>query len=133
MRELNRDGTTIILTTHYLEEAEELCARIGIIEAGKLVALENDPQAGRRAHAARRLPGADAPMIVTDRRPPPELIGFLTLVKREMVRTFSIINQVIWPPVIQTLLYVFVFGLRAGQPHPDACRASRTRSSSSRA
>jgi ABC-2 type transport system ATP-binding protein len=40
LRELNREGTTIILTTHYLEEAEELCSRIGIIEAGKLVALE---------------------------------------------------------------------------------------------
>jgi ABC-2 type transport system ATP-binding protein len=41
LREMNRAGTTIILTTHYLEEAEELCARIGIIEAGHLVALEN--------------------------------------------------------------------------------------------
>jgi ABC-2 type transport system ATP-binding protein len=40
LRQLNVDGTTIILTTHYLEEAEELCARIGIIEAGQLVALE---------------------------------------------------------------------------------------------
>jgi ABC-2 type transport system permease protein len=41
-------------------------------------------------------------------------VGFQTLVKREMVRTFSIINQVIWPPVIQTLLYVFVFGFGLG-------------------
>jgi ABC-2 type transport system ATP-binding protein len=41
LRELNRDGTTIILTTHYLEEAEELCTRIGIIEAGKIVALDS--------------------------------------------------------------------------------------------
>jgi ABC-2 type transport system permease protein len=41
-------------------------------------------------------------------------VGFETLVKRELVRTFSIINQVIWPPVIQTLLYVFVFGLALG-------------------
>ena len=41
-------------------------------------------------------------------------IGFQMLVKREMVRTFAIINQVIWPPVIQTLLYVFVFGLALG-------------------
>jgi ABC-2 type transport system ATP-binding protein len=40
LRELNTNGTTIILTTHYLEEAEELCDRIGIIRAGKLVALE---------------------------------------------------------------------------------------------
>jgi ABC-2 type transport system permease protein len=31
-----------------------------------------------------------------------------------MVRTFAIINQVIWPPVIQTLLYVFIFGLALG-------------------
>ncbi|MFN2460086.1 MAG: ABC transporter permease, partial [Candidatus Velthaea sp.] len=41
-------------------------------------------------------------------------IGLWTIVKREMVRTFSIINQVIWPPVITTLLYVFVFGLALG-------------------
>ncbi len=41
LRELNAAGTTIVLTTHYLEEAQELCNRIGIIEAGKLVALES--------------------------------------------------------------------------------------------
>ena len=41
-------------------------------------------------------------------------VGFQTLIKREIVRTFSIINQVIWPPVIQTLLYVFIFGLALG-------------------
>jgi ABC-2 type transport system permease protein len=41
-------------------------------------------------------------------------VGFETLIKREIVRTFSIINQVIWPPVIQTLLYVFIFGLGLG-------------------
>jgi ABC-2 type transport system ATP-binding protein len=40
LRELNTKGTTIILTTHYLEEAEELCDRIAIIQTGKLVALE---------------------------------------------------------------------------------------------
>ena len=40
LRELNTNGTTIILTTHYLEEAEELCDRIAIIQHGKLVALE---------------------------------------------------------------------------------------------
>jgi ABC-2 type transport system permease protein len=41
-------------------------------------------------------------------------VGLRTLIKREMVRTFSIINQVIWPPVITTLLYVCVFGLALG-------------------
>lgn len=37
LRELNESGTTIILTTHYLEEAELLCRNIGIIQAGELV------------------------------------------------------------------------------------------------
>jgi ABC-2 type transport system ATP-binding protein len=41
LRELNARGTTIVLTTHYLEEAQELCDRIGIIETGRLVALES--------------------------------------------------------------------------------------------
>ncbi|MEW5756213.1 MAG: ABC transporter ATP-binding protein [Pseudomonadota bacterium] len=37
LRELNRAGTTIILTTHYLEEAESLCRNIAIIDNGELV------------------------------------------------------------------------------------------------
>jgi ABC-2 type transport system ATP-binding protein len=37
LRELNQSGTTIILTTHYLEEAENLCRTIGIIDEGELV------------------------------------------------------------------------------------------------
>ncbi|MBR42442.1 MAG: ABC transporter, partial [Acidiferrobacter sp.] len=37
LREINRAGTTIILTTHYLEEAEHLCRNIGIIDNGTLV------------------------------------------------------------------------------------------------
>ena len=37
---LNKQGVTIILTTHYLAEAEEMCGRIGILNKGKLVALD---------------------------------------------------------------------------------------------
>ena len=37
LKELNAQGTTIILTTHYLEEAEMLCRNIGIIQNGELV------------------------------------------------------------------------------------------------
>ncbi|MBC1570977.1 ABC transporter ATP-binding protein [Listeria sp. FSL L7-1426] len=37
LRELNEGGTTIILTTHYLEEAEMLCRNIGIIQSGELI------------------------------------------------------------------------------------------------
>ena len=40
IRKLNRDGHTIILTTHYLEEAEALCERIAMLKGGKIVALD---------------------------------------------------------------------------------------------
>ena len=37
---LNRDGHTVLLTTHYLEEAEALCGRIAMLKKGRLVALD---------------------------------------------------------------------------------------------
>ncbi|WP_265562983.1 ABC transporter ATP-binding protein [Sphingomicrobium arenosum] len=52
VRTLKADGTTIILTTHYIEEAEEMADRVGVIRAGELVALgkkaELMAQLGRR-------------------------------------------------------------------------------------
>jgi ABC-2 type transport system ATP-binding protein len=49
VRELHAQGTTVILTTHYLEEAEQLCERIAIINHGKVVANEPTPQLLARA------------------------------------------------------------------------------------
>ncbi|MGA8326657.1 MAG: ABC transporter permease [Candidatus Cybelea sp.] len=46
-------------------------------------------------------------------------IGLWTLVKREIIRSLKIINQVIWPPVITTLLYVYVFGVGLGSRIPS--------------
>ena len=40
VKELNKEGVTIILTTHYLLEAQEMCDRIAIIDRGNLVALD---------------------------------------------------------------------------------------------
>src|SRR3712207_923498 len=40
VQRLNREGVTVVLTTHYLEEAEQLCDRIAIINHGKLIANE---------------------------------------------------------------------------------------------
>lgn len=40
VRKLNKSGTTVVLTTHYLEEADELCDRIAIINHGKIVAAD---------------------------------------------------------------------------------------------
>lgn len=48
IRSLNARGTTILLTTHYLEEAEELCDRIAILDHGKLVACDSTAALLRR-------------------------------------------------------------------------------------
>ncbi|MCF6178253.1 MAG: ABC transporter ATP-binding protein [Geopsychrobacter sp.] len=48
VREINRNGTTILLTTHYLEEAEQMCGRIAIMNHGELVVLEETRELVRR-------------------------------------------------------------------------------------
>ena len=64
IRKLNRDGHTIILTTHYLEEAEALCGRIAMLKAGRVVALDTTQNllaqfAGLTVRlAAQRVPAA---------------------------------------------------------------------------
>ncbi|MCU1396522.1 MAG: daunorubicin resistance transporter ATP-binding subunit [Ilumatobacteraceae bacterium] len=40
IRELNRDGQTVLLTTHYMEEADELCGRLAIMDHGRILALD---------------------------------------------------------------------------------------------
>jgi ABC-2 type transport system ATP-binding protein len=70
IRALHEAGTTILLTTHYLEEAEELCEEIGLIRGGRLIARDTSP--GLREHygamsladvyvKAMSTPVADAP------------------------------------------------------------------------
>ena len=41
IRQLNRDGHTIVLTTHYLEEAETMCNRVAMLKAGHIIALDD--------------------------------------------------------------------------------------------
>src|SRR5690606_18307936 len=41
--DIRDQGTTVILTTHFMEEAEKLCDRVGIIDQGRLVALDTVP------------------------------------------------------------------------------------------
>jgi len=47
LTELNQKGLTILLTTHYMEEADQLCRRIAIIDHGKLLALDSPAQLKR--------------------------------------------------------------------------------------
>ncbi|MDD5388566.1 MAG: ABC transporter ATP-binding protein [Gallionellaceae bacterium] len=54
IRRLNREGHTIVLTTHYLEEAEALCQRVAMLKEGRVVALDRTENL-LRAGAERRL------------------------------------------------------------------------------
>jgi len=51
IRRLNRDGHTVVLTTHYLDEAELLCDRIAMLKGGRIVALDATASLIRRFHA----------------------------------------------------------------------------------
>jgi ABC-2 type transport system ATP-binding protein len=53
VRELNRQGTTIVLTSHYLEEVELLCERVAIINKGQLVALDKKKDLKDRFQSTR--------------------------------------------------------------------------------
>lgn len=50
IRRLNIEGHTIVLTTHYLEEAEELCQRVAMLKSGRIVALDTTANLVRRIH-----------------------------------------------------------------------------------
>jgi len=50
IQRLNNEGHTIVLTTHYLEEAELLCGRIAMLKAGRIVALDTTANLIRRLH-----------------------------------------------------------------------------------
>jgi ABC-2 type transport system ATP-binding protein len=62
IRKLNRDGHTIILTTHYLEEAEALCTRIAMLKGGRVVALDT------KQNLLSRFPGITV-RLLADRLP----------------------------------------------------------------
>ncbi|HWK52771.1 MAG TPA: ABC transporter ATP-binding protein, partial [Hyphomicrobiales bacterium] len=71
LKEINRAGTTIILTTHYLEEAEQLCRHIAMIDKGEIVVNTNMKQLLQTLRQEIFVLDTFAPMPVA-----PELPGF---------------------------------------------------------
>jgi ABC-2 type transport system ATP-binding protein len=90
LREVRSRGTTIVYTTHYIDEAEALCDRVAILDAGRVLALDTPATLVRGLHAdtrvalpagalpeadARRLPGVDGvqggehELVMTTRSP----------------------------------------------------------------
>src|SRR5580693_686096 len=71
LRNINDQGTTIILTTHYLEEAESLCRNIAIIEGGRIIERDTMPNVLRKLQAETFVLNLSAP-----RREAPLLPGY---------------------------------------------------------
>ena len=71
IRDLHREGRTVVLTTHYMEEAQELCGRVAIMDQGRIVAMDSP------ADLIQRLP---VPYVVRVRINPSEAVeGLETL------------------------------------------------------
>ena len=77
--ELNREGVTVVLTTHYLEEAEAMCDTIAIINHGRLIACETTPTLLSRLDAKEMLITVDAEVDAV----PPSLRTFNTEIAGE--------------------------------------------------
>lgn len=77
LRDLNRQGTTIFLTTHYIEEAERLCSRIGVIHRGRIAACEPTEK------LIRKMSGDQVELYLKQplRELPPDLRGFEILLR----------------------------------------------------
>jgi ABC-2 type transport system ATP-binding protein len=70
IRQLNGQGHTILLTTHYLEEAETLCNRVAMMKDGRIVALDNTAsllQAGAERRLVLDLDAQALPAFLTPR------------------------------------------------------------------
>ena len=126
VQRINQEGTTILLTTHYLEEAEQLCDRIAFINHGEIVAEGTSEELRlelRRRQPRGRLPGAGRPQgalalphrgrggrgVSARRR-----IRFYTLWRREVNRFMKIKKQTLGAPLLETFLYISVFGAALG-------------------
>ncbi len=71
LRQINEAGTTIILTTHYLEEAENLCRNVAIIDRGRIIERDSMPNVLRKLQAETFLLNLRAPRSIA-----PALPGF---------------------------------------------------------
>jgi ABC-2 type transport system ATP-binding protein len=66
---LNREGHTVVLTTHYLEEAQAMCQRIAMLKAGKVVALDTMSQLIRRISGSQLVLQLKSGSLPADLRP----------------------------------------------------------------
>ena len=105
IKELNRQGMTILYTTHYMEEAEELSHRVGIIDHGQLIALGTQAaltkmigqQDTLRLHLAE---GADADALAAALRTLPDVLQVSTR-ERELILLVPEAETAISPVIVK--------------------------------
>jgi ABC-2 type transport system ATP-binding protein len=81
--ELNSEGQTVLLTTHYMEEADELCSRVAIMDHGKILALDTPEE-------LKRSVGADTLVTVKADADPDALAARLSQELSEVTHTRSV-------------------------------------------
>lgn len=79
VRRLNAQGVTIVLTTHYLEEAQEMCDTIAIVNHGEIVACEPTPRLLRRLNYKTLVVYPSAPLSA----PPAQLKGLDAAIRKD--------------------------------------------------
>ena len=96
IRKLNRDGHTIVLTTHYLEEAESLCTRIGMLKLGHMVVLDSTENLLKRFSGINlrlRLAGEPLPEALRPMLAAPSTDGEWVLSLRDYAQVEDVLAQ----------------------------------------
>lgn len=96
IRKLNGDGHTIVLTTHYLEEAETLCTRIGMLKQGRMVALDSTERLLKRFSGLKmrvRMAGGPPPESLRPLLVSPETDGEWVLALRDCAQAEEVLAQ----------------------------------------
>lgn len=74
LRALKAEGTTILLTTHYLDEAEQLADRVAVVTAGRVIALDEPARLGGRARHEARVRWQEGDVLNEVRTPTPTAV-----------------------------------------------------------
>lgn len=112
--ELRTEGRTILLTTHDMAEAEEVCDRVTLIDGGQVVATETPRGLARRATRALRVEADEVPELVVDRVR--ALPGVLDVVVRDGVMSARVDGEDTSAAVLELLVEGGVRSLRTLKP-----------------
>ena len=124
IEKINREGTSVMLTTHYLEEAERLCDRIAFINHGEIAAQGTIAELSAR-YGVNTLEDAYLELVGRQelsrahvdggaRNERSANIRLLSLLRREVNRFMKIKRQTLGGPLLETFLYISVFGAALG-------------------